>query len=78
MLAPAMDPRARALIERLALEPHPEGGFYREHHRAQAQVLPEDGRGPRAALTAIHFLLPAGQPSRWHVVWTRTRRTPAR
>jgi uncharacterized protein len=63
-----MDPRAQRLIERLGLEPHPEGGFFREHHRAAGSVSPEDGRGARAALTAIHFLLPAGHVSRWHAV----------
>jgi predicted cupin superfamily sugar epimerase len=63
-----MDPRAQQLIERLGLEPHPEGGFFREHFRAEARVSPADGRGARAALTGIHFLLPAGQVSRWHAV----------
>lgn len=63
-----MDMRARQLIERLGLEPHPEGGFYREHFRAAARVDPGDGRGARAALTAIHFLLTVGQVSRWHAV----------
>lgn len=63
-----MDSRATFLIERLALAPHPEGGFYREHFRAPETVDPRDGRGARAALTAIHFLLAAGQVSRWHAV----------
>jgi len=54
------------LIKRLGLEPHPEGGWYREVHRS-AVVLPTD-RGPRAALTSIYFLLEARQHSRWHVV----------
>jgi len=31
-------------------------------------VEPSDGRGSRAALTTIWFLLPAGHHSRWHVV----------
>jgi predicted cupin superfamily sugar epimerase len=31
-------------------------------------VQPDDGRGPRAALTVIYFLLPAGALSRWHRV----------
>jgi hypothetical protein len=63
-----MNARAEQLIERLGLEPHPEGGFFREHFRAAGRVRPADGRGSRAALTAIHFLLPAAQVSRWHVV----------
>lgn len=51
------------VIRRLSLTPHPEGGFYRETFR-DAHRLP-DGR---AASTAIYFLLPAAQTSRWHRV----------
>jgi predicted cupin superfamily sugar epimerase len=58
---------ADAVIRRLGLRPHPEGGFYRETFRSP-QVLPlPDGRR-RAASTAIHFLLPAGTRSAWHRV----------
>ena len=60
--------RAAALIERLRLQPHPEGGFYAEVHRSQASVDPLDGRMQRAAQTSIYFLLPAGVVSRWHRV----------
>jgi predicted cupin superfamily sugar epimerase len=63
-----VDPRARHLIERLGLEPHPEGGFFRERFRSSAQVRPSNGRGLRSALTAIDFLLPARHVSRWHAV----------
>jgi hypothetical protein len=63
-----MHPRAAELIEALALRPHPEGGFYREIYRSASQVTPPDGRGLRAALTTIYFLLPNGTPSRWHQV----------
>lgn len=53
---------AAAIIEKLSLIPHPEGGWYRETWRAQANS--EGGvRG-----TAIHFLLEAGQRSHWHKV----------
>ena len=63
-----MDARAAELIAVLQLLPHPEGGYYRETHRSALQVTPADSRGPRAALTTIHFLLPAGEISRWHRV----------
>ena len=59
---PAMTPEAVALIERLQLKPHPEGGHYAETYRHQP---PEGGRG---ALTAIYYLLAAGEESRWHRV----------
>lgn len=57
----AMD--AADLIARLRLQPHPEGGWYRETWRAEASL--PDGR---AAATAILFLLEAGQRSHWHRV----------
>ena len=60
--------RAATLISTLALKPHPEGGFYREIFRSAELVTPADGRGQRAALTTIYFLLPAGTASRWHRV----------
>jgi predicted cupin superfamily sugar epimerase len=64
---PSLD-RVAELIRDLRLEAHPEGGFYREIGRSGLEVEPIDGRGPRAALTSIYFLLPAGAISRWHRV----------
>jgi uncharacterized protein len=63
-----MHARATELITQLQLERHPEGGYYREIFRSADLVTPADGRGPRAALTTIYFLLPAGTVSRWHRV----------
>jgi predicted cupin superfamily sugar epimerase len=56
------------LVEQLGLSPHPEGGFYREVWRSGEGVEPQDGRGRRAGITSIYFLLPAGAVSRWHRV----------
>jgi uncharacterized protein len=53
---------AAAIIRRLDLQPHPEGGWYRETWRADAPA------GERASATAILFLLEAGQRSHWHRV----------
>ena len=64
----SLHPRATELIEQLSLERHPEGGYYREIFRSAELVEPADGRGPRAALTTIYYLLPAGIVSRWHRV----------
>jgi len=61
-------PRAAELIALLDLRPHPEGGFYKELFRSATQVTPADGRGARAALTTIYFLLAKGDFSRWHRV----------
>jgi len=63
-----MDARAAELIRRLGLEPHPEGGFFREIFRSAARVRPIDGRPERSAATTIYFLLAAGTHSRWHRV----------
>ena len=63
-----MLPRAAELISTLDLQPHPEGGFYREVHRSTSHVTTDDARGERAALTTIYFLLPTGAQSRWHQV----------
>jgi len=63
-----MHPQAQQLIERLALQPHPEGGFFREVYRTDLQVQSPAVKQKRAALTDIYFLLPAGQVSRWHRV----------
>lgn len=52
---------ADRIIERLALQPHPEGGWYR-----QTWEGPEVAG--RASGTAIHFLLKAGEVSHWHRV----------
>jgi predicted cupin superfamily sugar epimerase len=51
---------ADGLIETLGLQPHPEGGWYRETWRGPA------GPDGRAVATAIHFLLKAGERSHWH------------
>ena len=53
---------AGEVVALLGLEPHPEGGWYRQTFR---DVAPPEGRG---ASTAIYFLLEAGQESRWHRV----------
>lgn len=57
----AKEPADR-IIELLQLEPHPEGGYFRETFRDSRTV---DGR---ACSTAIYFLLKAGQVSHWHRV----------
>ena len=58
---------AKQLIERYRLQPHPEGGWYREVHRSASQVVREDGQR-RAGLTVILFLLEGDMASRWHRV----------
>lgn len=60
---------ARSFIDRYRLVPHPEGGWYREVHRSERSVgLLPGYSGERAALTAIYFLLAAGEFSAFHRV----------
>ena len=65
-------PAVAELIERLRLEPHPEGGFYRETWRSpvtiEASALPGDYPAARSAMTSIYFLLPTGVCSALHRV----------
>jgi len=53
---------AAQIVRTLGMTPHPEGGHYVETHRAPA---PDGGRSP---VTAIYFLLAAGELSHWHRV----------
>jgi len=53
---------AEQVIQELGLEPHPEGGYYREEFRSDAE------NGERGAATSIYFLLKKGEVSRWHAV----------
>jgi predicted cupin superfamily sugar epimerase len=55
-------PSVAELVERLELEAHPEGGWYRRTWQHEVEV---DGR-PLAS--AIDYLLPAGVRSAWHRV----------
>ncbi|MET0771707.1 MAG: cupin domain-containing protein, partial [Candidatus Limnocylindrales bacterium] len=55
-------PTAGTVIAKLGLEPHPEGGHYRETWRAAARA------GARPPATAILYLLAAGERSAWHRV----------
>ena len=60
------------LIDKLQLQPHPEGGFYRETWRSNLSlpqsILPAEYTGDRSAGTSILFLLPTEHFSRWHRV----------
>ena len=53
---------AAEIIALLRLQPHPEGGHFREMFRDPCQM---EGR---AASTAIYFLLQQGERSHWHRV----------
>jgi predicted cupin superfamily sugar epimerase len=56
------------LAEQLDLQPHPEGGWFRQTWQSAVSFEPAGYPGPRSAATAIYFLLHPGEQSRWHVV----------
>ena len=68
----ADDQQAKALIERLGLAAHPEGGWYRETFRSETMfekdALPAGFPSRRCAMTSILFLLRTGECSAWHRV----------
>jgi predicted cupin superfamily sugar epimerase len=61
---------ARYWIEKLQLNPHPEGGYYRETYRSEdvlaREALPSRFEGARAASTAIYFLIEGENFSAFH------------
>ncbi len=65
-------PTLDEMIDRLKLEPHPEGGFFREVWRSPlelpAGVLTDDHDGERNAGTSILYLLPEDDDSAPHRV----------
>lgn len=65
-----LDKNARYWIERLRLEAHPEGGYFRQTYKAERVLpkaaLPAGFTGARAASTAIYFLLEGKNFSAFH------------
>ncbi|MCB9629531.1 MAG: cupin domain-containing protein [Sandaracinaceae bacterium] len=61
-------PSAQELVTQLGLEPHPEGGYFRETYRdaLALSALPQRFSGPRSASTAIYYLLERGDMSALH------------
>jgi uncharacterized protein len=57
-------------IEALQLSRHPEGGYFRRTYQASEGIgrehLPERFQGPRYFSTAIFYLLPGNEVSRFH------------
>ena len=69
-----MDSEVKRIIERLDLQPHPEGGYFRETYRAEMTVthpaVGMDENGTRAAGTSIYFMVPRDDFSAFHRVRT--------
>jgi predicted cupin superfamily sugar epimerase len=63
---------AKNLVERFAMQPHPEGGWFRENYRSLETIpksqLPRRFSGDRNYSTAIYFLLEKGSFSGFHKI----------
>lgn len=58
---------SEAIIRKLQLAKHPEGGFYRETYRGKTKITLDDGR-ERHTATAIYYLLKDNDKSHFHQV----------
>ncbi|MDO8757403.1 MAG: cupin domain-containing protein [Elusimicrobiota bacterium] len=56
---------SQSLVDAYGLQPHPEGGFFRETYRSSEQMTTRGGAS-RPVSTGILFLLPAGDKSLLH------------
>jgi uncharacterized protein len=67
---PSSEKGAAYWIQKLGLQAHPEGGYYRETYRAdlilEKAALPRAFAGVRPASTAIYYLLDEGSFSAFH------------
>ena len=67
-------PSAQFWIDRLKLEPHPEGGYFKEIYQADelipADALPDRYSGSRHFSTSIYYLLESSDISRFHILQT--------
>ncbi len=60
----------KKIIEKLGLEPHPEGGYYKQTYKSQGSIssncLPENFDGTRTYSTCIYFMLTSSSFSAFH------------
>ncbi|MGA9269892.1 MAG: cupin domain-containing protein [Lutimonas sp.] len=65
-----MNSRISQIIEKLELEPHPEGGYFKETYRSSGEIeektLGPDFKGKRNFSTCIYFLLTSNDFSAFH------------
>lgn len=61
-----MTKSAKYWVDRLQLDPHPEGGFFKETYRSPTTSSFENFSADRHVSTGIYFLLTAGNFSAFH------------
>ena len=59
---------AQYWIDTLALEPHPEGGYYREVYRSSGSFTPNEIGAERTYATSIYFLIERDNVSHFHSI----------
>jgi len=67
-----MDDAVKRIVERFELEPHPEGGYFREVYRSAIEIthpgIPPEHETARRTGTLIYFLLAGNDFSAFHRV----------
>lgn len=53
-------------VEHLNLQPHPEGGFFKETYRSEIKLQTFENNGERSLSTGIYFLITSGNFSAFH------------
>ena len=61
-----MEQTAAHWITHLQLQPHPEGGFYKEVFRSETEVMRTPSLLPKQACTSIYYLLEGADFSGFH------------
>lgn len=67
-----MNTTVETIIKNLDLQPHPEGGYYKETYRSEGTIsssdLPSEFSGDRNFSTSIYYLLVSDKPSMFHKI----------
>ena len=67
-----MNKSIQTIIDNLGLQPHPEGGYYKETYRSTGAIpasdLPVEYSGDRNFSTSIYYLLVSEKPSAFHKI----------
>jgi len=63
-----MEETIQSLIRAYDLQPHPEGGYFKEKYRSDQTVFSKEAQKERQAISHIYYLLTKGQVARFHKV----------
>ena len=60
-------PEVKKIVDFYKMEPHPEGGWYKETYRSK-EIVTLENLGERNLMTSIYFLLESHQTSNFHII----------